>query len=89
MIDLRNSMTGEECPRWYRLRRRGHGPRAHAARDDRERPACGGLRGKQRGGRAAVSPRIRMQDPKTDELIDWEHKQDTLVWLDLRKGVAN
>jgi len=30
-----------------------------------------------------------MQDPKMDDLIDWEHKQDTLAWLDLRKGVAN
>jgi len=23
-----------------------------------------------------------VQDPKIDELIDWEHKQDTLAWLD-------
>jgi len=23
-----------------------------------------------------------VQDPKIDELIDWEHRQDTLAWLD-------
>jgi len=23
-----------------------------------------------------------MQDPKIEELIDWEHKQETLAWLD-------
>ena len=28
------------------------------------------------------SAKIIKQDPKIEDLIDWENKQDTLAWLD-------
>ena len=28
------------------------------------------------------SAKIITQDPKIEDLIDWENKQDTLAWLD-------
>jgi len=28
------------------------------------------------------SSKIITQDPKIEDLIDWENKQDTLAWLD-------